>query len=104
MRAITKPEPPPRALFEIDAEKLRLTLVAHDSGDRSSFEYDRKGIAELRKNRFDKGLWLRVRGVTMDGHLDDLDDGLIVALCDELWKIIREFDSESPNDEPADSV
>lgn len=103
MESLRKPEIPPRAVFEIDAEKLRMTLVAHDSGDRTFFEYDRKGIVELRKNSCDTGLWLRVRGVTMDGHLQDMDDELIVALCDELWSIIREFDSESSTNEPAET-
>lgn len=91
--AIFKFEVPPRAVFEIDADQFRMNLVSRESGDETFYKFPRQKISELRKNRFEKGLWLRVSGETMTTHLKDLDDEVIVALSKELWKTIREFDN-----------
>jgi len=67
-----------------------MTFVS-DDGKKKELAYPREKIVELRKNRYEKGLWLRVEGVTMESHLIDLDADLIEALSEEFWKINTEF-------------
>ena len=89
-------QPPPRALFEIDAERFRMHLVARDTGERTTFECNRDAIVELRKNRYEKRLWIHVRGVTMHTYLQDVDDDTIVSLSDSLRSILRQQDCDMP--------
>src|SRR5687768_4282137 len=71
-RSVLRIPAPPRAAFEIDDRRFRMTLVSQETGELSRFECDRNSIFELRKNRYDKGLWLHVRGVAMETYLQDL--------------------------------
>ncbi|WP_145457071.1 hypothetical protein [Gimesia panareensis] len=88
-------DPRPRALFEIDADRFRMTLTAADLAERIEADWPRKDIVALRKNRYGPGLWIRVQGTIMETYLEDLDDELTEALSAELWKIIKNFDEPS---------
>ncbi|QDU51091.1 hypothetical protein [Gimesia panareensis] len=88
-------DPQPRALFEIDADRFRMTLTAADLAERIEADWPRKDIVALRKNRYGPGLWIRVQGTIMETYLEDLDDELTEALSTELWKMIRKFDEPS---------
>ncbi|QDT85824.1 hypothetical protein [Gimesia chilikensis] len=88
-------DPRPRALFEIDADRFRMTLTAADLAERIEADWPRKDIVALRKNRYGHGLWIRVQGTLMETYLEDMDDELIVDLSAELWKMIRKYDEPS---------
>ncbi|QDT28222.1 hypothetical protein Enr10x_35620 [Gimesia panareensis] len=88
-------DPRPRALFEIDADRFRMTLTAADLAERIEADWPRKDIVALRKNGYGPGLWIRVQGTIMETYLEDLDDELTEALSAELWKMIRKFDEPS---------
>ena len=88
-------DPRPRALFEIDADRFRMILVATELGERIETDWPRKKIVALRKNRYGHGLWIRVQGTLMETYLEDMDDELIVDLSAELWKMIRKYDEPS---------
>ncbi len=81
-------QPPPRAIFCVTPDRFRMELVARESGNLTTFECDRKQIVELRKNRFEPGLWIHVRGQKMHSYLQDVDDDTIHSLCRELWTIL----------------
>ncbi|QDU03911.1 hypothetical protein V6x_36340 [Gimesia chilikensis] len=88
-------DPRPRASFEIDADRFRMTLTAADLAERIEADWPRKDIVALRKNRYGPGFWIRVQGTIMESYLEDLDDDLIEALSTELWKIIKNFNEQS---------
>jgi hypothetical protein len=88
IRALMRIDPPPRARFIVARDRFEMELVAHDSGERTTVRCDPKQIVELRKNRFDKGLWIHIRGKSMDTYLQDVDDETIHAICSELHKIM----------------
>lgn len=94
-RLLLQQETPLRALFEIDADRFRMILVATELGERIETDWPRKKIVALRKNRYGPGFWIRVQGTIMESYLEDLDDDLIEALSTELWKIIKNFDEPS---------
>lgn len=94
-RLLLQQETPLRALFEIDADRFRMILVATELGERIETDWPRKKIVALRKNRYGHGLWIRVQGTLMETYLEDMDDELIVDLSAELWKMIRKYDEPS---------
>jgi len=94
-RLLLQQETPLRALFEIDADRFRMILVATELGERIETDWPRKKIVAMRKNRYGHGLWIRVQGTLMETYLEDMDDELIVDLSAELWKMIRKYDEPS---------
>ncbi|QDT21801.1 hypothetical protein [Gimesia chilikensis] len=100
-RLLLQQETPLRALFEIDADRFRMILVATELGERIETEWPRKKIVAMRKNRYGHGLWIRVQGTLMETYLEDMDDELIVDLSAELWKMIRKYDEPSTDVNPA---
>jgi hypothetical protein len=94
-RLLLQQETPLRALFEIDADRFRMILVASELGERIETDWPRKKIVAMRKNRYGHGLWIRVQGTLMETYLEDMDDELIVDLSAELWKMIRKYDEPS---------
>ena len=94
VRTVFRIPSPPRAFFEIDAERFRMTLVSQDNGEKSHIEYARDDIVELRKNRYEKGLWLHVRGAAMQTYLQDVDDDTIVSLSTTLRNVLGHGDDK----------
>ncbi len=88
-RAIKKPVPPPRALFEITPDRFHMELVDPETGERTTLECDPAKIVELRKNQYSPGMWIHVTGQTMETHLGDIDTQTIELMCEELREMIR---------------
>ena len=74
-------EPPPRALFRIQPQQLRMELVDPKSGQTTVAEWPRQRIVELRNNRYEKGLWIHVQGETKRTVLREVDDETMIVLC-----------------------
>ena len=82
VRWLFRVEPPPRAIFDVSADTFAMTLYAQESGEKSSFDCQRKSVVEFRKNRLERGLWIHVKGVSMETHLQDVDDATIESLSE----------------------
>lgn len=95
--AIFKFKVPPRAVFRISEDLLQMTFVTND-GKWKKIEYPRTSITEFRKNRYEPGIWVRISGVSMESHLTNLEDDLIESLCEEYWRISREYDGLAANE------
>jgi hypothetical protein len=95
IRVLLRIQPPPRARFVFTKNCLTIEFVARNDGERSTLQFDPRHIVELRKNRFDKGLWIHVRGKTMDVLLRDIDDETTNAIANEL-QAMREFVASLP--------
>lgn len=63
---------PPRAVFEIGDDRLKMTLRDTASGETITFEWPRAAVAEARANRFGAGLWINVTGHVKETYLGDL--------------------------------
>jgi hypothetical protein len=82
---------PPRAIFEVSDDRLKVSMRDPDSGETTAFDWPRSAVAEARANRYDKGLWLNVTGHVKDTYLPDvpresierLEDALRAALAGE---------------------
>ena len=71
IRTCLRLPPPPRAVFEITAERFKLCF--HDpTGQVTEFDFPRSAVAEARANRYERGLWLNVPGHIKDTYLADL--------------------------------
>ena len=97
VRSICRIQLPPLALFRITPNRFRMELVARESGNLTIFECDPKRIVELRKNRFEPGLWIHVRGQKMHSYLQDVDGDTIHSLCRELWTILASNGATVPS-------
>ena len=62
---------PPRAVFEVSDERVRITLRHPGSGEGTAFDWPRAAVVEARANRYDRGL-LNVTGHVKDTYLADL--------------------------------
>jgi len=83
-------KPPPRAVFEIDDEHCKTQFCEPRSGERTSYVWPRASIMELRKNRYEKGLWVHVIGSGMNTHLRDLPDEEIEKLSEILNTVLHD--------------
>jgi hypothetical protein len=63
---------PPRAVFEVSDEQVKMSLRDPGSGEISAFEWARSAVAEARANRYERGLWINVPGHVKDTYLTDL--------------------------------
>jgi hypothetical protein len=63
---------PPRAVFEVDGERFKMTLRDPASGETSNSDWARAAVVEARANRYDAGLWMSVTGHVKDTYLSDL--------------------------------
>ena len=63
---------PPRAIFEVSDDRLKVCMRDPGSGETTGFDWPRSAVAEARANRYDKGLWLNVTGQVKDTYLADL--------------------------------
>jgi hypothetical protein len=63
---------PPRAVFEVDDERVKVSMTDPGSGETTAFDWPRSAVAEARANRYDRGLWLNVPGHVKDTYLADL--------------------------------
>jgi hypothetical protein len=71
---------PPRAVFVVSDERLKMILRDPGSGEATAFDWPRSAIAEARANRYDNGLWLNVSGNVKETYLADLPRGSIERL------------------------
>jgi len=91
VRACLRLPKPPRAVFEVSDERLKVSLHDPSSFQTTVFDCPRSAIIEARANRYGKGLWLNVPGHTMSTFLIDvphatierLEAALNAALSDE---------------------
>jgi hypothetical protein len=101
-RAIKKPTPPPRAVLTVTERRFMLELTNPKNGEQMTHRFDVTKIHELRKNRVDHGLWVHVRGESMEHFLEDIDDDTIHAICRELNSVIaKNRGEEAGSAEPA---
>jgi hypothetical protein len=63
---------PPRAVFEISDERIKLTLRDSRSGEVQTFDWPRAMLVEARVNRYERGLWVHVTGHVKETYLADL--------------------------------
>jgi hypothetical protein len=78
--AMLRRQQPPRAIFEITAERVKLTLREIDSSETRVIDWPRDAILEARSNRYGPGLWLDVAGHLKDTILEELPKGTIQRL------------------------
>ena len=98
-RAVFRVSAPPRALFEIDNDRLRMTLCARDSGEQVSYEWPRWSLSPVRKNKFGEGIWINARGRSTNVFLRDLPDQTIEQICIAIQKAFEAEKAEF-RDEP----
>jgi hypothetical protein len=79
-RLVRHPPTPPRAVFEITADRFRMTLVDATTGEVHSAEWPRAAVAEARANRYERGLWIDVPGSVKSTYLADLPRDTIARL------------------------
>src|SRR3954467_723984 len=72
VRACLRLPKPPRAVFEVSDERLKVSLHDPGSNETTTFDWPRSAVAEVRANRYDKGLWLNVPGHVKETFLTDL--------------------------------
>ena len=80
VRACLRLKNPPRAVFEITAERMNVLLRDPNSGETQDFDLPRPAIAEVRVNRYEPGLWLNVTGRMKQTILPDLSASTISQL------------------------
>jgi hypothetical protein len=96
IRWICKIKPPPRAVFWITSRSFQMMLVEPATGQMTKFQCDRGEIIELKKNRYDHGLWIHVQGRLMETYLQDIDEITIVKLSAVLTSLIRQNEAAIP--------
>ena len=79
---------PPRAVFEVDGERFKMTLRDVASGEASSFDWPRAAVVEARANRYDAGLWMSVTGHVKETYLGDLPRETIERLETALGAVL----------------
>ena len=79
---------PPRAVFEVSDERLKVSLCDPGSGEATAFDWPRSSVAEARANRYDKGLWLNVPGQVKDTFLADVPRATIERLETALHSVL----------------
>jgi hypothetical protein len=95
---------PPRAVFEVSSEQLKMTLRDAASGDTSTFQWQRAAVVEARSNRHDPGLWIHVTGQVKETYLGDLPRDTIQRLEEALSAAMARGASLSATaGEPADT-
>jgi hypothetical protein len=94
VRSLLHIPPAPRAIFEIDASRFKMILCAQDSAATIAYDWPRSAIVEIRKNRFDKGLWIHAQGFAMDTYLEDLPADCIESLSRVLQELVAESGQE----------
>jgi hypothetical protein len=63
---------PPRVIFEVTGDRLKVHLRDRGTGEVTTFDWPRSAVAEARANRYDKGFWLNVPGHVKETYLTDL--------------------------------
>ncbi len=71
VRALRGLEKPPRAVFEVDADRVTLLLRDSESGQLTRHDWPRASVAALRANRYGRGLWVDVPGHMKETLLTD---------------------------------
>jgi hypothetical protein len=84
VRVLLRLPKPPRAVFEVTREHLRMTLRDRASGETSDFAWPKAAVVEARVNRFEPGLWLNVTGHVKDTYLQDLPRESLERVEEEL--------------------
>lgn len=80
LRVLLRTPKPPRAVFEVTENLLRISLRDRKSGDVTAFDVPRSAIAEVRANRYENGLWLDVPGHVKDTYLTNLPSETICRI------------------------
>jgi hypothetical protein len=80
VRLCLRPPKPPRAVFELTDERVKLSLRDPATGEVTAFDWPRAAVVEARANRYEPGLWLHVTGHVKDTYLADLPRDLIDQL------------------------
>jgi hypothetical protein len=94
VRTILRLPAPPRAVFEIGSDRVKLTLRDH-AGGVQSFDFPRRNVVEARPNRFEPGLWLNVTGHVKETFLADLPPETMERLAAELQAALSPSASHS---------
>ena len=92
---------PPRAVFEVSGEQLKLILRDAASGETSTFEWPRVAVVEARANRYESGLWINVSGHVKETYLADLPRQTIERLEVALEVALRAALSSDASQIPA---
>jgi hypothetical protein len=72
VRTILRLPKPPRAVFEISDDRFKMSLRDPSAAEVKSFDWPRAAVAEVRANRYEKGLWLNVPGHVKETYLSDV--------------------------------
>jgi hypothetical protein len=71
IRTILRLPKPPRAVFEISLDRVKL-MMQDPGGGVKAFDWPRQAVLEARVNRYDKGFWLHVTDHVKETYLQDL--------------------------------
>lgn len=72
------------ATFEITGELLKSRFRFARMGTPHYFMWPRENIVEIRPNRYERGLWIHVKGQVMETFLSELPPETIAELATEL--------------------
>lgn len=84
VRNVLKRSRPARASFDIESDKVEITLHDPDSDTASTIDLHRRSAVEIRANRFEPGLYIDAPGQLCETILEDLPEPLIDWLGMEL--------------------
>jgi hypothetical protein len=91
IRWILRLPKPPRAVFEIGADVVRVTLVNSGLGGLTQYEFPRTAIVEARINRFERGFWLNVTGHMKNTILHNVPRKTLATLEAEMQSALSSF-------------
>ena len=63
---------PPRAVFEVSGNQLKMSMCDRISGETTMISFPRSAVVEARANRYENGLWMDVPGYVKNTYLTDL--------------------------------
>ncbi|MBC8105528.1 MAG: hypothetical protein H7Z14_02970 [Anaerolineae bacterium] len=75
---------PPRALFEVRASHLTMSLCDPSTGKTTTTQWPLFAIVEMRPNRYGAGMWVNVTGGVKDTVLEDIPRETVERLASEL--------------------
>ena len=75
---------PPRAVFEVSSESVKMTLRDPAYGTVTVSVWPRAAILEMRANRYESGLWVAVEKHVKETFLTDLPCSVVEKLGAEL--------------------
>lgn len=79
---------PPRAEFTLRGDEFAMELVSRYTGRKTSLKADRRAILALRKNQYERGLFVHIDGVSQATYLHDLDDATLTDLIEKLGVLV----------------